>query len=44
MKNLFLACFLIFSFEEAFSQTGHNHPEKQRPVHQEKCVDTVNGV
>lgn len=30
MKNLLLACFVIFSFEEAFSQTGYKDTDREK--------------
>lgn len=43
MKNLFLACFFIFSFEEAFSQARYIDTDREKDLRKQSGDEVVTG-
>ena len=39
MRNLLLACLVIYSFEEAFSQTGYKDADRNQVVKGESSTE-----
>lgn len=43
MKNLLIACFMVFSFEEAFSQTGYKDADRDLSKKERAGDEVVTG-